>query len=82
MNVRAYKKLALPGLVPQYSYTSQFPFRGHDPWCIEDAPSGKQEALADIKSFDVENDQFKAKADRVDGEADYNSPSKQVDFAR
>ena len=61
---------------------SQLPFRGHDPWVINDAPADKQKAIDDVKAFVIETDTLKPTVDRIDGSAEYNSPSKQVDFAK
>lgn len=41
INVRAFRKYGFGGVGTFYTHVTQFPFRGHDQWAIEDAPANK-----------------------------------------
>lgn len=89
MSTRAFKKQPYGGkqsnraeIAPFYTYVTQLPFRGHDPWVINDASNDKQKALEDVKAFVTETDTLRPTVDRLDGSAAYNSPSKQQDFSK
>ena len=60
MSVRAYKKCAYPSWALFYSYTTQFPFRGHNQWLIADTCGDKAQVIQTMKNFDFENDFLQA----------------------
>lgn len=87
IKIRAFKKIATSDKVGTFhSYVTQFPFRGHDSWDIQDEPANKQKALADLRAFEVDTDVFKPKPEsprkEASGEPTYASPKKTVDLQR
>jgi len=50
VNVRAFRKYGFGGIGTFYTYVTQFPFRGHDPWVIEDTPANKHEVVKEMKA--------------------------------
>ena len=50
MAVRVYRKYAFGGLGNFHTYTTQFPFRGHDPAIVEDKPANQQDLLEKLNN--------------------------------
>ena len=49
--IRAFRKFGFGGVGTFHTYVSQFPFRGHDQWTIDDGPANKQEVIKEMLSL-------------------------------